>query len=162
VPRLTSDQLQALTAICDRLVPADGTGPGALELGAAGYIERALEAAFAALVPLYERGLQTLDERARARHASGFAGLDGAAQDSLLRELESAPIGSDGQAFFETVRNHTIEGMFGDPSWGGNRGFGGWKLIGYRRPQLVWSAADQEIASVVADRQRPDRIEDRR
>jgi hypothetical protein len=39
--------------------------------------------------------------------------------------------------------------MFGDPSWGGNRAGAGWKLIGYRRPRLVWSAADQAITSLM-------------
>ena len=29
------------------------------------------------------------------------------------------------------VRSHVLQGTFGDPHYGGNRGFVGWDLIGY-------------------------------
>jgi len=35
------------------------------------------------------------------------------------------------QAFFDRVRTHTMEGMFSDPIYGGNRDKAGWKLIGF-------------------------------
>jgi hypothetical protein len=34
-------------------------------------------------------------------------------------------------AFFNLVRNHTIQGTFSDPFYGGNANFIGWDLIGY-------------------------------
>ena len=142
---LTEQQTQTLSAICGRLVPTDDSGPGAVDVGAPCYIQRALESDYASLLPLYQRGLQKLDERARARHGEEFARLDGCAQDPLLREVESGSEGDELRLFFETIRSHTVEGMFGDPSWGGNRDQSGWKLIGYRAPRLTWSKADQEI-----------------
>ena len=33
--------------------------------------------------------------------------------------------------FFEAVRVHTIIGFLADPKYGGNRGYAGWKVIGY-------------------------------
>jgi gluconate 2-dehydrogenase gamma chain len=33
--------------------------------------------------------------------------------------------------FFETVRNHILEGVFGEPSYGGNRNLIGWRLVGF-------------------------------
>src|ERR1700749_603488 len=135
---LTEQQSQTLDAICGRLVPTDDSSPGALDVGAPSYIQGALESDYASLLPLCQSGLQKLDERARARHGDGFARVDASAQDSLLRELEAEPEGEELRLFFETVRSHTIEGMFGDPSWGGNRDQSGWKLIGYRAPRLTW------------------------
>ena len=38
--------------------------------------------------------------------------------------------------FFELVRRHTLEGMFGDPSYGGNANFAGWDLIEYPGPRM--------------------------
>jgi hypothetical protein len=35
----------------------------------------------------------------------------------------------------ETVRLHTIYGFLADPRYGGNRGFAGWKLMGYPGPR---------------------------
>ena len=40
------------------------------------------------------------------------------------------------QAFFETLRAHTIAGFFCDPIHGGNRGMVGWKLIGFPGAQI--------------------------
>lgn len=44
--------------------------------------------------------------------------------------------------FFSTVRQDTIEGMFGDPAYGGNRGMVGWLLIGYPGSQRSYSPAE--------------------
>ena len=88
--------------------------------------------------------------------------MDGPVQDSLLRELESEPVETAERVFFETVRNHTIEGMFGDPKWGGNRDYAGWKMIGYKRPRLVWSQADQEITALPASTEMSAQIRDQR
>src|SRR5215813_7133463 len=121
MPALTDEQLQTLTAICDRLVPADGSGAGAVEAGAPAYIGLALASDYSSLMALYERGLQTIDQLARQRHGDSFANLPDTVADSVLRELEARPTETVERVFFETVRNHTIEGIFGDPSWGGNR-----------------------------------------
>ena len=47
--------------------------------------------------------------------------------------------------FFEVVLRHAIEGMFGDPAWGGNIDRIGWDLLGYPGPRHVWTPADQEL-----------------
>jgi gluconate 2-dehydrogenase gamma chain len=159
---LTEKQIQALNAICDRLVPMDASGPGALEAGAATYIELALESDYLSLLPLYQRGFRALDDRARECHGHEFARLDGRDQDSLLRELEHEPIESEGRVFFETVRSHVIEGMFGDPLWGGNRDYSGWRLIGYRRPRLTWTPADQAITPLPSRAPSSAPVEDQR
>ena len=48
-------------------------------------------------------------------------------QDEIVAALERGRAGSptiDG-SFFELLRRHLIEGMFGDPRWGGNAGAAG-------------------------------------
>ena len=42
--------------------------------------------------------------------------------------------------FFAIVREHTIQGMFCDPLYGGNRDFTGWKLIGFPGAQWGYTA----------------------
>jgi gluconate 2-dehydrogenase gamma chain len=131
-----------LAAIADRLVPADEHGPGAVETGATRYIERGLGAELAELLPHYRAGLADVERRAGARYGRGFREVGTSAQDTLLRELER-----EAPEFFELVRRHVLEGMFGDPAWGGNRGGVGWRLLGYPGPRLVWSEADQRIGA---------------
>jgi hypothetical protein len=43
------------------------------------------------------------------------------------------------------IRTHALQGMFGDPSYGGNTDFAGWKLVRFPGPRLVISAQDQKI-----------------
>ena len=45
--------------------------------------------------------------------------------------------------FFSMVRGHTLQGMFGDPYYGGNAGFVGWDLIGYPGIRLGVTEAQQ-------------------
>jgi hypothetical protein len=42
------------------------------------------------------------------------------------------------------VLNHTRQGMFGDPYYGGNTNFVGWDLIGYPGVRTQVTAADQQ------------------
>ena len=56
--------------------------------------------------------------------SKSIAGLSGEQQIALLKSIEQS-------AFFGTLRFHAILGFFGNPSYGGNRGEAGWKLIGF-------------------------------
>jgi gluconate 2-dehydrogenase gamma chain len=46
------------------------------------------------------------------------------------------------QAFFNTLRTHTMEGMFADPIYGGNKDFASWRLVGFPGAQPLFSPAD--------------------
>jgi hypothetical protein len=132
--RLTAAQRSTLVAIANRLVPTDEHGPGAVDSGAVRYVELSLAGAYAELLPAYVAGLDGLA-------AGGFADLTSDEQDAVLSELELGP----DPAFFEMVRAHVMEGMFGDPAYGGNRDRAGWELLGYAGPKLVWTEAEQRI-----------------
>ncbi len=131
---LTVAQRQSLEAIVSRLIPAGADGPGALESGCAVYIESALEDAYRSLREMYSAGLAALDSYAMSNGGKSFAASGMTEQDKFLSDFEhNTKVGDyhDSAAFFETVRRHTLEGMFGDPSYGGNTDFAGWELIEY-------------------------------
>lgn len=114
----------ALRAIVSRLIPADELGPGGAEAGADEYIAAALGGALASLAADYRAGLAEVDRLSLLQAGRRFAELDQARQDELLGSWAGTP-------FFETVREHTIEGFLCDPAHGGNRDRVGWSLIGY-------------------------------
>lgn len=135
-PFETLDAAEGVTlrAIVARLIPADDLGPGALEAGAATYIDRALAGPLAGSRDAYRDGLAALDAHARAARGDRFAALDPAAQDALLGDLEvNVPAGfpRGASAFFELLRTHAIQGAFSDPAHGGNVDFIGWRMLGY-------------------------------
>jgi gluconate 2-dehydrogenase gamma chain len=141
-PSLGERESALLAAIVERLVPTDEHGPGAREANVAGYIESALATDYRAHLATYVEGLGALDRYARSAHEAGFLDLTAEQQDAVLGDAES---GKADAAFFELVRQHTCEGMFGDPAWGGNAGYIGWRLLDYAGPRHVWTREQQEL-----------------
>src|SRR5262249_48458713 len=111
------------------------------------YIDRALGGPLAASRTAYTSGLAALDRYARASHGKPFTELAPIDQDAVLVDLEtSAATGFTGSsgAFFALVLNHTHQGTFGDPYYGGNANFVGWDLLGYPGVRTMVTAADQQ------------------
>jgi len=122
---LTPAQAAAVDALASRILPSVDGRPGAHEAGVVYFVDKALATFNAAQKKLYGKGLADLDRRAkrRVKGAAGFADLTPAQQDDVIHTIEKTP-------FFEAIRFNTIVGMFALPSWGGNRDFSGWHLLG--------------------------------
>jgi gluconate 2-dehydrogenase gamma chain len=142
---------------CERLIPADELGPGALAAGVPTYMDRQLGGAWGAGERLYRNGpwqagtssqgyqlpftpaelfrvsLRAID-RDLAAHGKAFAGMSTDAQDDYLRSLEAGALDLDGipsAVFFDMLLKMSIEGFFSDPVYGGNRGMAAWRMIGF-------------------------------
>jgi len=144
---LTAMEMQLLDAVVARLIPTDANGPGAIEAMASNYIDHALGNALASSKPAYSAGLAALDRYARSSRGAPFTQLSPTDQDSVLIDVETgAATGFTGSsaAFFAMMLNHTHQGTFGDPYYGGNANYAGWDLIGYPGVRTMVSAADQQ------------------
>jgi|HubBroStandDraft_6_1064221.scaffolds.fasta_scaffold786365_1 gluconate 2-dehydrogenase gamma chain len=133
-------QLRTLTAFADRLVPKDELGPSASECGAIIYIDRALAGPLAAEKTSFLQELDAVNESARKAHGAPLVELAPDKQDEVLAALEK-----NSRAFFARVRRLTLEGVFSDPYYGGNKGFAGWDLIRYPGPRLAVSQNEQKM-----------------
>ena len=128
---LTNDEYDTVAAVVERICPRDDE-PGAIDLGVPEYIDRALVTPTLSHVrDEFVRGTEVLMRRAQARHQKPFAALAPAEQDQLLTEFKDSPQGSGEQHWWTMVIGLTMEGLFGDPAHGGNRGGRGWELIGF-------------------------------
>ena len=143
---LTAAEADILGALVARLIPTDANGPGATEARAAHYIDRALGGALAPSRQAYTTGLAALDRYARSSRGKAFTELTAADQDTLLVEVEAGTASgfSGSAAFFGLVLNHTLQGTFGDPYYGGNANFVGWDLIGYPGIRTMVTGAEQQ------------------
>jgi gluconate 2-dehydrogenase gamma chain len=144
---LTASEADLLDAIVARLIPTDANGPGATEARAVHYIDRALGGALASSRQAYTAGLAALDRYARSSRGKPFLELTHTDQDSVLIDVETgAATGFTGSsaAFFALMLNHTHQGTFGDPYYGGNANFVGWDLIRYPGIRTMVTAADQK------------------
>lgn len=146
---LTAAEADILEAMVARIVPTDENGPGAAEARAAHYIDRALTGPLASSKAAYVSGLAALDAYAQLSKGAPFVKLNARDQDAALTDVEknvAKDFRPNANAFFSMVRNHTMQGMFSDPYYGGNANFIGWDLIGYPGIRMVVSVEDQSMS----------------
>jgi gluconate 2-dehydrogenase gamma chain len=156
---LSPARMRTLIAAVGRLVPSDTSAlGGAVEWGAFNYVQRLLtrgvdalyaggpvRCAFPAFIAAwpakaagwsvqvdawrqaYADGLDGLDAGARSRYGMAFADLPAAMQTQLLLEQDDADT-----PFFRALYEHTMEGCYANPVYGGNAGMLGWRAFGYR------------------------------
>lgn len=155
----TPAEWQFVNAACDRLIPHDDNGPGAVELGVPEFIDRQMQTSYAdgglwymqgpffhaapefgyqsKLSPKeqYRLGIRAIDAHCKSVFGKSFAQLELAQQDDVLKQAEKGDINSEDlplRTFFASfLLKNTLEGYFGDPMYGGNKDMGSWKMIGY-------------------------------
>ena len=141
---LTAAQRRTTEMLVDRIIPADELGPGALELGAANYIDVQMADYLAPQKDAWAAGLEALDAFAKETQGAPFADLPAEKRDAVLIALTSggAP---NLAAFFSQARTYTLQGTFGDPHYGGNLGGKGWDIIRYPGPRPATTADMQRM-----------------
>ncbi|XEC93794.1 gluconate 2-dehydrogenase subunit 3 family protein [Paenibacillus tarimensis] len=72
----------------------------------------------------YRQTLGELNELSFQMYKTNIIQLDNEQLTRLLVRYETTP-------FFQFMREHTLEGMFSDPIYGGNYKAYGWRLIGF-------------------------------
>jgi gluconate 2-dehydrogenase gamma chain len=125
-------ELKVLEAIAGRIFPATDT-PGAIEMGAANYIDQALADPYRSQLARYRRAIEELERYCNTTAGKSFAALSAQQQDGILENLAEGKLREigEGPQFFEMIRHHVMEGVFCEPYYGGNRDLAGWKLVGF-------------------------------
>jgi gluconate 2-dehydrogenase gamma chain len=153
---LTREEAETIEAITARIIPGAPENPGAREAHAVVFIDRTLAGYAAHLQVFYRRGIAALDELSASRHGRPFRRLAGEEQDAVLRSIEgSREPGEPSRMaqFFEVVREHTFEGTFCDPKYGGNKDALGWRMIGF--PGAYWGYRPEDMQLGVDSRTLP-------
>ncbi len=148
------DDARTVTAFAERLMPGEPGKPGATDADVLNYIDLALAGAYADQQDFYRRGLTQLDAHCSQAYGKPFRRLTAEQQDETIAALEQgkAPafVWPSAVAFFNTVRTHTMEGMFADPIYGGNKDFAGWRLVGFPGAQPIFTEDDMKSPKAFA------------
>jgi gluconate 2-dehydrogenase gamma chain len=135
-----------IAAFTERIMPSAPGKPGARDADVLNYIDLALAGAYAEMQDFYRRGLATLDAYCRGTYKESFVHLTPERQDEVLTALEEGKATGftypTSREFFSILRTHTMEGMFADPLYGGNKDFAGWRLVGFPGAQAVFTPTD--------------------
>jgi len=174
----TPDQYRLTQAAADRIYPTDENGPGAMELNAAIYIDHQLASPWGFNVkeymsaPFYKAeetqgsqvrilrkdlfllGLSALDAYSNNKYKMKFSELTTEEQDLVLTDF-SEGIAPDistvsSKIFFNLLRTLTIEGVYADPLYGGNKDMIGWSMRKYpgSRMNYVEEIQDQKFVKL--------------
>lgn len=155
----TAAEWAFIQAAVDRLIPSNDDGPGALDLHVPEFIDRQMDTDYGHGARWYLQGpfrpdsaftlgyqmkysprdmyrvaIAGIDAWCGREHGQVFAKLDAATQDRVLGQLEKGDVALPNMRtneFFIQLLANTKEGYFADPMYGGNRGMGAWKMIGF-------------------------------
>jgi gluconate 2-dehydrogenase gamma chain len=127
---LTDQQASTLACICDQIVPADDF-PSASQAGVVTFIDRQLVRHFRRFRRAYRDGLERAESLSRNRFGRELAELTPQERFEIAQTIEKQD-----RAFFDLVRNHTLDGYYGSPRHGGNRDAVSWRMLGLDEPPL--------------------------
>jgi len=112
---LTAHEYASLRRLADLILPADDRSPGALEAGAADYIDF-LCSVNDDLKNIYTGGIAWLDNTMMRRHSSDFVSAAPERQTALLDLIayrkNASPELNPGIAFFTWARNMTVDAYY--------------------------------------------------
>ena len=160
---LSDPAVATLGCIADRVFPPDAECAGGRELGVVQYVLGQLAGPWGQGMRMYrqppfvppphaghgwqsdltpaeafDRGLAAIDEHATGRYGAPFPALPAGLQDQVLAELERGAVATppdlDPAQFFALLIETCVEGVFSDPSYGGNRNGEAWAWIGFPGP----------------------------
>lgn len=153
------EEFTLLSAMADTMIPADATGPGAIESGVPEFIDAQMNtpygkgqlwymqgpfdpgapAVFGYQLPyppaeLYRKALAGFAAAIRRQYGKDFPALAEAQRIEAIGNLEKGTLQMGeipAGAFFTQLLQNVREGYFCDPSDGGNKGMLSWKMIGF-------------------------------
>jgi gluconate 2-dehydrogenase gamma chain len=127
---LTDNQARILCALCDQIIPADDF-LSASQAGVVTYLDRQLARHYRRHQDAYSAGLALTDKMSRDLFGRALADANPTQHCQIVTALEK-----ENHAFFELVRQHTMEGYYGSPRHGGNRDAVSWRMLGLDEPPL--------------------------
>jgi gluconate 2-dehydrogenase gamma chain len=155
----SADEAAFVEAACGRLIPADDTGPSAIQAGVPLFLDRQLAGDYGKGARWYMQGpfgkstgtqgyqakeppagfyraaIKAIGDHLAKDNGASFHKRQAADQDAFLKDLSGGKVDLgaevDGKAWFKLLLQNVMEGYFSDPIYGGNRDLSAWKMIGF-------------------------------
>ncbi|MEJ8544257.1 gluconate 2-dehydrogenase subunit 3 family protein [Brevibacillus borstelensis] len=160
------EQFRVIDAATERIFPEDENGPGARTLGAAYFIDHQLAGDWGfnardymqgPFYPgevtqgyqgrlkrreIFDIGIQEMNNYSTAKYGKRFYELPADQQDAVLKAFEADEVKLttiSASGFFKMLRASTMEGIYADPLYGGNKNMDGWRLKKYPGNQMAYT-----------------------
>lgn len=161
----TREQFQMVEAMAERIFPQDENGPGAKDLGVAYFIDHQLAGEWGVggreyrqgpYLPgektqgyqgrlnrreIFQVGIEGVKNESLSKYGKRFIELKEEVQDQILTALQEDQLplpGVSSAYFFSLLRSMTLEGVYSDPLYGGNRNMEGWRMKKFPGDQMAY------------------------
>lgn len=159
------EDFNVLKVASERIFPEDENGPGAIALLVPFYIDHQLASLWGQNTKeymqgpffegeptqgyqtrlkrhqIFDLGIQALQDYSQKKYQKNFIDLEEEEQDEVLKVFEQDKVeipGISASLFFELLRSITIEGIYADPLYGGNKDMKGWRMKEYPGDQMSY------------------------
>lgn len=176
----TQEQFKVANAAAEVIFPKTEAGPGAMELNVAYYIDHQMAGSFGLntkeymTAPFYPKeavpeqgyqthlnrqevfdlGLNALNDEASKRYKAKFYDLKEEEQIAILKDFDEDKVkfnsSFSSKFFFTLLRKVTIEGVYADPMYGGNKDMAGWKMKNFPGHQGAYDHLGKDEFVVIA------------
>lgn len=139
---LNEVEIDLLDAIVEQIIPTDDF-PGGKWANVSNFIDKQLNSYYRKHQLAYREGLAAFEKTVIQVKGKKFEELTFAEQTTMLEKMETGEFSGDywkdhsASNFFDMVRQHSLQGFYGSPVHGGNRGYISYHMLGLDYPNVI-------------------------
>jgi gluconate 2-dehydrogenase gamma chain len=139
---LDEEEISLLDAIVEQIIPTDDF-PGGKWANVSNFIDKQLSTYYRKHQLAYRDGLAAFEKTVIQMRAKKFEELPFAEQTAMLEKMEAGEFSGDywkdhsPANFFDMIRQHSLQGFYGSPAHGGNRGYISYHMLGLDYPNVI-------------------------
>jgi gluconate 2-dehydrogenase gamma chain len=139
---LNEQEIGLLDSIVEQIIPTDDF-PGGKWANVSNFIDKQLNSYYRQYQLAYREGLAAFENAVIQMKSKKFEELPFDQQTDILERMEAGELSGDywkdhnPAIFFNMVRQHSLQGFYGSPLHGGNRGYVSYKMLGLDYPNVI-------------------------
>ena len=139
---LNEEEIGLLDAIVEQIIPTDDF-PGGKWANVSNFIDKQLNTYYRKHQLAYREGLAAFERTVIQQKGKKFEELTFEEQTAMLKMMEAGEFSGDywkdhsPANFFDMVRQHSLQGFYGSPVHGGNRGYISYHMLGLDYPNVI-------------------------
>lgn len=139
---LKEEEISLLDAIVEQIIPTDDF-PGGKWANVSNFIDKQLDSYYKKHQLEYRGGLDALERTVIQMKSKKFEELPFGDQTAILEKMEKGEFPGEywkdhsPAEFFDMIRQHALQGFYGSPLHGGNRGYISYRMLGIDYPNII-------------------------
>jgi len=139
---LNEEEITLLDPIVEQIIPTDDF-PGGKWANVSNFIDKQLDTYYIRYQPAYREGLAAIEKTVIQMKGKKFEELPFGDQTAILEKMEKGEFPGDywkdhsSIDFFDLIRQHALQGFYGSPVHGGNRGYISYRMLGIDYPNVI-------------------------